>query len=146
MPIDLDVQFATDIPSVPTRVEFARWANSVPTKKQTTACLRIVDEPEARALNHKFRKINKATNVLSFPAEFPEQVEVSFLGDIVVCASVVQGEAQQQHKEIDDHWAHLLIHGLLHLQGYDHVDDEDAHKMEALEIEILSSIGISNPY
>jgi len=146
MSIDLDVQIATEGSTIPVEEEFQRWANKVPTKENTTACLRIVDEPEARILNLDYRKIDKATNVLSFPAELPEQVKIKFLGDIVICASVVMNEAQQQGKALGDHWAHLLIHGLLHLQGYDHVEEEDARKMEKLEIEILESIGISNPY
>ncbi len=146
MSIDLDVQIAIEGSNIPAEAEFQRWAYKVPTKENTSACLRIVDEPEARTLNHDYRKIDKATNVLSFPAELPDQVKVKFLGDIVICASVVFNEAQQQGKALSDHWAHLLIHGLLHLQGYDHVEEKDARRMETLEIEILESIGISNPY
>ncbi len=146
MPIDLDVQIASKVTDIPSVSEFQDWANRVQTKESTMACVRIVDEPEARVLNHDFRQIDKATNVLSFPAELPDQIDLSFLGDDVICAPVVLSEAKQQSKNTNDHWAHLLIHGLLHLQGYDHIDDEDADKMESLEIEILESIGITNPY
>ena len=113
---------------------------------KTNVCLRIVDEPEAKTLNNQYRHINKATNVLSFPAEIPSQVDINLLGDIVICAPVVDFEARQQHKQFGAHWAHLLIHGILHLQGYHHDDDEAAGEMESLEIETLQKLNIQNPY
>ena len=146
MPIDLDVQIASNDSDIPCETELQLWASSVPSKDQTTACLRIVDELEARALNLKYRQIDKSTNVLSFPADIPKQVNINHLGDIVICAAVVSKEAQQQNKSSNHHWAHLLIHGLLHLLGYDHIEEKDAYKMEALEIEILNTLEISNPY
>ena len=108
--------------------------------------LKIVDELEAKSLNKQYRNIDKATNVLSFPAEIPSQVGINFLGDIVICAQVVNREAQEQGKVLSSHWAHLLVHGLLHLQGFDHEDNKAAEKMEALEIEILQNLNIPNPY
>ena len=146
MAIHLDVQIVSENTGVPDEKEFKDWANAVPSAIQTSACLRVVDEPEAQALNSQYRNINKATNVLSFPAEIPSEVGINFLGDIVICASVVQSEATLQGKELGDHWAHLLIHGILHLQGYDHEDDHAADEMENLEIKILRNLNIKNPY
>ncbi|MBT8125104.1 MAG: rRNA maturation RNase YbeY, partial [Gammaproteobacteria bacterium] len=101
---------------------------------------------EAKALNKQYRHIDKATNVLSFPAEIPSEVGINFLGDIVICAPVVDHEVQQQNKASNAHWAHLLIHGILHLQGCDHENDQTADEMESLEIEILQKLNIPNPY
>ena len=146
MSITLDVQIASNNADIPGDIQLQSWANSIQINEETSACLRIVDEPEAKALNYKYRQIDKATNVLSFPAEVPSQINVKFLGDVVICAPVVADEARIQAKQINDHWAHLLIHGLLHLQGYDHIEECDAKKMETLEVEILKSLRIGNPY
>jgi probable rRNA maturation factor len=146
MIIHLDVQIVSQETGIPDVENFERWAKSVPTNTETNVCLRIVDEPEAKALNNKFRHIDKATNVLSFPAEIPSHVEMKFLGDIVICAPVVDDEVQQQGKQLSAHWAHLLVHGILHLQGYDHEDDRAADEMESLEIEVLQKLNIPNPY
>jgi probable rRNA maturation factor len=146
MTIHLDVQVVSQETGIPDVADFERWANTVHTNNETNVCLRIVDELEAKALNNQFRHINNATNVLSFPAEIPSQVEMNFLGDIVICAPVVDDEAQQQGKQLNAHWAHLLVHGILHLQGYDHEDDQAANEMESLEIEILQKLNIPDPY
>jgi probable rRNA maturation factor len=146
MTIDLDVQFVSKNSDIPKEAEFQYWVNAVPSVEKTSACLRIVDEPEAKSLNKEYRHIDKATNVLSFPAELPLQLNIKFLGDIVICASVVGREAQEQGKQLSEHWAHLLVHGILHLQGYDHQDDADADEMESLEIGILQKLNITNPY
>jgi len=146
MTIDLDVQIVSINSNIPKETEFQHWANAVPSVKETSACLRIVDELEAKGLNKQYRQIDKATNVLSFPAELPSQIELQFLGDIVICASIVEREAQQQGKQSNEHWAHLLVHGILHLQGYDHENDHQAEEMESLEIEILQKLKIQNPY
>lgn len=146
MTIHLDVQIVSDSSGIPDTKSFVAWVDAVPSTIQTSACLRIVDEIEAQALNNQYRQINKATNVLSFPAEIPSEIDVNFLGDIVICAPVVRLEAEQQEKELSSHWAHLLVHGILHLQGYDHEDEQSAIEMEALEIEILKKLNISNPY
>ena len=108
--------------------------------------MRIVDREEARALNSRYRKVYKATNVLSFPATLPDGLGLHFLGDVVICAPLVTEEAIAQGKEVNAHWAHLLVHGILHLQGYTHDEDGKAKEMEALEITILHKLGVENPY
>lgn len=108
--------------------------------------IRVVSESEGRALNLEFRQRDKATNVLSFPFDDPPGVESGILGDIAVCAQVVQQEARQQHKTFEDHFAHMVVHGILHLRGFDHTNDYEAEKMETLEIEVLEKHGIKNPY
>src|SRR5690606_500913 len=108
--------------------------------------IRIVDRDEIQALNAQYRHKNTPTNVLSFPCELPPAVDVPLLGDIVICAQVVQEEAAAQHKAELSHWAHMVVHGTLHLLGYDHMDDAEANEMESLEIEILNTLGFANPY
>jgi len=118
--------------------------------------IRVVNEEEGIDLNQIYRNKNSATNVLSFPYEVPDyaadipelQDEYSqqHLGDLVLCEKVVIEEAKAQNKTAEQHWAHLIIHGVLHLQGYDHINDDDAVKMESLEIKILESLGFKNPY
>ena len=112
--------------------------------------LRIVDKTDSQNLNKQYRHKNRPTNVLSFPFEIPdlfkEQQHVNILGDIVICAPVVEHEAQQQHKTCEQHWAHMIIHGLLHLLGYDHIDNKDADIMESVEKDILLNLGYPNPY
>ena len=104
-------------------------------------CIRVVDEAEARALNGRFRDRVEATNVLSFPAELPE-----ILGDIAVCAAVVAREAKAQNKPVDAHFAHMVVHGVLHLKGMDHGTEAQAQEMERAEIQILSAFGFGDPY
>ena len=107
--------------------------------------IRVVAETESQFLNLQYRGKDAPTNILSFPAEIPH-IDYQCLGDLVVCAPVVAIEAQEQNKELDAHWAHLIVHGMLHLQGFDHQTDDEADKMEALEVEILSTLGYINPY
>jgi probable rRNA maturation factor len=109
-------------------------------------CVRIVDEAEISALNQQYRQRSGSTNVLSFTAEKIPDIPVRILGDLVICAAVVEQEAQQQGKTLDAHWAHMIIHGVLHLCGYDHIDDIDAERMESREQLILKKLGFSNPY
>ena len=106
----------------------------------------VVSETVSQTLNDQYRGKNKPTNVLSFPAEIPEFVESELIGDMVICAPLVQKEAEQQNKSLQDHWAHLTIHGCLHLLGFDHIEDEEAEQMEAIEIKVLQQLGIANPY
>ncbi|MGI9227985.1 MAG: rRNA maturation RNase YbeY [Gammaproteobacteria bacterium] len=147
MTIQLDVQLAIDDKKIPAASSFKDWAKKIPSSDiKSSACLRVVDEKEAKQLNHRYRNINKATNVLSFPADIPSEVDLKFLGDVVICAPVVYQEAVEQNKDVVSHWAHLLVHGILHLQGYVHDDDKQAAIMEALEIETLQKLGIENPY
>ncbi|MEL7044516.1 MAG: rRNA maturation RNase YbeY [Pseudomonadota bacterium] len=108
--------------------------------------LRLVDEEEMRELNGRYRDRDYATNVLSFPAELPDVVDLPLLGDIVICAPVVHREATEQGKARDAHWDHMLVHGVLHLLGYDHVEDGEAELMESLERRILASLGHADPY
>lgn len=147
MSIQLDVQVAVQQANIPSAKDFQSWATKVQVLGlQNFVCVRIVDEQEAREINKKFRNMDKATNVLSFPAEIPLEHGLNLLGDIVICAPVVNHEAEQQKKLPAAHWAHLLIHGILHLQGYLHETDEQAKEMEALEIKVLKQLGIENPY
>jgi probable rRNA maturation factor len=108
--------------------------------------LRIVDLAESRQLNSDYRNKDKPTNVLSFPFEAPEHIEMPYLGDLVVCAAVVEQEAREQEKPVANHWAHLCVHGLLHLLGYDHIDETEAQEMEGLETAILAKLNIDDPY
>ena len=111
---------------------------------QVSVC--VVSRQEITTLNDKYRNMNKATNVLSFPYESMPGVELPLLGDIVVCAEVVNEEAQQQGKSLQQHWAHMIVHGTLHLLGYDHIRDTDAQQMESIEVKVLSNLEFSNPY
>jgi len=108
--------------------------------------VRIVDAEEGRALNARWRERDRPTNVLSFPADLPPELELPLLGDLVLCAPVVLREAAEQGKRVEDHWAHLVIHGVLHLLGMDHQDDAEAEEMEQREREILAALGIDDPY
>ncbi len=108
--------------------------------------MRIVDEDESQQLNGQYRQKDKPTNVLSFPADLPEELQLPLLGDLVICAPVVAREAEDQNKALDAHWAHMLVHGTLHLLGYDHIDETDATEMEALETQIITELGFAPPY
>lgn len=140
--------------SIPAADEFTRWsevviAASSDLKGPMEISLRLVDEAEGRRLNNEYRDKDYATNVLSFPVKWPADMpmpESRPLGDIVICPSVLENEAVEQNKSPAAHWAHLYIHGLLHLLGYDHETEADAAEMEALEIVSLQKLGISNPY
>ncbi|MBN4080468.1 rRNA maturation RNase YbeY [Beggiatoa alba] len=112
--------------------------------------IRVVDIHESQFLNSQYRQKNKPTNVLSFPFEMPdifkEDQQTTILGDIVVCAPIIEMESQQQKKSTQEHWAHMIVHGVLHLLGYDHINNKEAEAMEALEIKILAHFGYPNPY
>lgn len=151
----VEVQFASGTDDLPDEEQLRNWVTSAlqavdaSAGKEFELSVRLVDEDEARELNGRYRNKDKATNVLSFPFEdfdgLPEDM-VRPLGDIVVCAPVVAQEASQQKKALLDHWAHMVIHGTLHLLGYDHQDEAQADTMETLEIDILRGFGIENPY
>lgn len=134
--------------SAPDSAQFQIWLNQVAEKLNVDGeiCIKIVDEIESQDLNHTYRNKDKPTNVLSFSADLPDFVESDYLGDLAICASVVEQEAMEQNKILTHHWAHMSIHGMLHLLGYDHIEDEEAEEMEALETEILSGLGIADPY
>jgi len=143
----VDFQNVFEGPGVPAESLFQAWAQAAwlePDPSEVT--IRIVGIDESQALNHQYRGKDKPTNVLSFPFEAPAGITMPLAGDLVICAPVVEDEAREQHKEPSTHWAHMVVHGMLHLQGYDHIDDEDAEAMEALEIRLLAQFGFGNPY
>lgn len=148
MTLELDVQYASTAPDLPSEAELARWARVALGEEAPAAelTIRIVDSAESQALNRDYRGKDKPTNVLSFPFEAPPGVESELLGDLVICAPVVAQEAAEQGKPLKAHWAHMVVHGILHLLGYDHEEDEEAECMEALEVERLEILGIANPY
>jgi probable rRNA maturation factor len=156
-PVQVDVQVAADLSNVPAKSDIQGWLEQViahvdtDTARDLEISVKIVDEAEGRALNQRFRQQDKATNVLSFPLvdESIRNLQVDTplaLGDIVICGPVVVREASEQGKNSADHWAHLLVHGALHLFGYDHETAAEAQEMETLEARILALGGVENPY
>lgn len=148
MPVEVQIASAAD--EVPRAREIRHWADVALEEvaddgEPPDVCVRVVDEAESRALNLRFRGVDKPTNVLSFPAQI-ELPQESILGDVVVCAPLVSEEAADQGKTVSDHYAHLVVHGVLHLVGYDHEQPDAAKRMEALEIRILERIGVPDPY
>lgn len=140
------IQNVCDAP-LPSTTDIQVWVEAAMEKaKDYQVTLRVVDEAEIQALNKQFRKKDKPTNVLSFPNPAPVELSDGHLGDIVVCYQVIEQEAKAQQKRIDNHWAHMLIHSVLHLRGFDHQNEDDANVMEAKEIEILKQFDIDNPY
>ena len=153
MDLDLDLQVASKAPDVPAVADFARWAAAALEGRRERAALtiRIVDPAEGQALNLRFRGQDRPTNVLSFPFETPPGLPAgagfdTLLGDLVICAAVVSREALEQGKAEPAHWAHLVVHGVLHLLDYDHLTDPDAQRMEGLETAILVGLGFPPPY
>lgn len=148
MDVVVDIQIASEDEDHPPPSMFESWVQTTIGTKLPHAevTVRLVDIAEITQLNSTYRNKNNATNILSFPAELPEPIDLPLLGDLVICTPIVNQEAREQRKQPTDHWAHMTIHGTLHLLGYDHIDDEDAAVMEALEIEILAGLNISNPY
>ncbi len=147
MTIELDVQIATSFDELPDESEFRRWSEAVlKNHPEAILTLRLVDEEESRDLNARFRQQDKPTNVLSFPAELPPEINIPFLGDMVICAPLVAAQAAEQGKAVKSHWAHLTVHGILHLLGYDHIEVVAAYEMETLEKRILEQLGFPDPY
>jgi probable rRNA maturation factor len=155
----LDLQLASDSADIPKQGDIQLWLDTLLLHQQIAekeVTVRIVDSAEIQQLNQQFRGKDKATNVLSFPFEMPElnlpdgaQLDESmsnFIGDIVVCAQVVTQESQQQNKLLSHHWAHMIIHGTLHLLGFDHIEEQEAQEMEGIEIAILQKLAIDDPY
>ena len=149
-PIQCDVGVSYGLPrkGVPAPASFKRWAEAACRGriKRADIAIRVVDEREGRSLNHHYRGKDYATNVLSFPAELPEGVTLPLLGDLVICAPVVAREAAEQGKPLNAHYAHLTVHGVLHLLGLDHEDAREAEAMEAIERAILADLGHADPY
>lgn len=135
---------------IPQRASFESWViatlAALRRRKATELSIRIVDIDEGRALNLQYRERDYATNVLSFPADLPPALKLPLIGDLIICAPVIASEAQAQGKQRRDHYAHMTVHGVLHLLGHDHQTDTDAEKMEALEMRILAALGIADPY
>lgn len=139
--LKLNLQIASASMHLPTKAQFTRWAKAA-LRVDTEVTIRIVDAEEGRQLNSAYRGKDYATNVLTFPiSEVPR-----LMGDIIICAPVVLAEAQAQHKPIEAHFAHLTVHGILHLHGYDHEKEAQAALMEGLEISILAKLRYPNPY
>jgi len=147
MAIVIDLQNDSEHADIPAAAEFGRWVTAAlrESHAQLEQTICVVDESQSRGLNLSFRGKDSATNVLAFPAD-SEFLEYDYLGDLVLCAPLVALEAAQQGKQGAAHWAHLVVHGMLHLQGYDHQGEAQAAEMEALEIEILDTLGYANPY
>ena len=149
-PVRLDVSISYAVPrsGVPSAVSFRKWVAAALKSRirEADLAIRIVDAREGRALNRHYRGKDYATNVLSFPADLPEGVKMPLLGDLVICAPVVAREAKEQRKPPQAHYAHLTVHGVLHLLGWDHEDDKEAEAMEQLEREILAGLGLPDPY
>jgi probable rRNA maturation factor len=139
--LKLTLQIATDASNLPTASQFRKWAKAS-IRVDTEVTIRIVDKAEGRALNHSYRAKDYATNVLTFPLT----EEPHLLGDIIICASVVSTEAAAQNKSLEAHYAHLTVHGILHLHGYDHETDAQAELMEGLETAIMTKLGYADPY
>ena len=146
--LDVAVNYAAPRAGVPAAVSFRKWVAAALKGRirEADLAIRIVDEREGQALNRHYRGKDYATNVLSFPAELPEGVKLPLLGDLVICAPVVAREAAEQGKPVAAHYAHLTVHGVLHLLGWDHEHDKDAEAMEQLEREVLAELGLPDPY
>ncbi|KJV30941.1 rRNA maturation RNase YbeY [Luteibacter yeojuensis] len=149
--LDVAVGYATaSRKGIPAPASFRHWVEAAlkgaRRRKATEVAIRIVDAAEGQALNLQYRGRDYATNVLSFEADLPPGIALPLIGDLVICAPVVAREAAEQGKKPNDHWAHLTIHGTLHLLGFDHIEDAEAEAMEALETRILAGLGIADPY
>ncbi|MBY7661522.1 rRNA maturation RNase YbeY [Vibrio atlanticus] len=149
MSIELDLQLAVENEQgLPTEQDIQLWLNKTIPQFQENAELtvRIVETQESHQLNHEYRGKDKPTNVLSFPFEAPPGIELDLLGDLIICRQVVEKEAEEQNKPLLAHWAHMVVHGSLHLLGYDHIEDDEAEEMESLETEIMQTMGFEDPY
>lgn len=148
--VELELQNESCFVTMPSIENIQKWVDiAYQAHSNTSLCIRVVDREEGKQLNESYRGKKYATNVLSFVFEapsLPTEISLPYLGDLVLCEPVIQREAREQNKKIMQHWAHLIIHGMLHLQGYDHITKDDAYRMESLEIQLLEQLGITNPY
>jgi len=139
--LNLNIQYASDALHLPTRAQFRKWVKAA-LRVDTEVTIRIVDAEEGRELNSMYRGKDYATNVLTFPLT----EEPHLMGDIIICAPVVEAEAKSQNKTLEAHYAHLTVHGILHLHGYDHETEPQAELMEGLETAIVTKLGYPSPY
>ncbi len=148
MSIKIEIQYATEINDLPEEGLIKKWVNSSLNGyiENAELTIRIVDKAEGAQLNEKWRNAQGPTNVLSFPYSDLNETTKSIQGDIVICAPVILREAAEQKKSVEAHWAHIIVHGILHLLGYDHDNENDANEMESLETSILGKLKISDPY
>ncbi|AWM79142.1 rRNA maturation RNase YbeY [Gammaproteobacteria bacterium ESL0073] len=147
--IEVDLQLVSEDAYIPDESLFVQWCKAaiLPYQESAELTIRVVDEEEGLALNSAYRQKDYATNVLSFPADLPDEfLDIPLLGDLIICAPVVRKEAEQQQKAIEAHWAHMVTHGCLHLLGFDHEDQEDAIEMESIEQTLLMEQGYPDPY
>ncbi|KJY96001.1 rRNA maturation RNase YbeY [Pseudoalteromonas ruthenica] len=148
MTTTVDLQLACEFDNLPSAEQFQRWAALVldELKPNSEITIRISDAEESQSLNHSYRGKDKPTNVLSFEFDAPPGVELPLVGDLIICPEVVYRESLEQQKSFHGHFAHMVVHGCLHLLGYDHINDADAQEMEAIEKRLLATIDISDPY
>ncbi|MFA5016636.1 MAG: rRNA maturation RNase YbeY [Methylobacter sp.] len=144
----MEIQAVFESAGQPDQQQIQLWVDTAldDYEQDTEIVVRIVDEQESAELNEQYRHKSGPTNILSFPVDVPEGIELDLLGDLVICAPVVEKEALEQDKLLAHHWAHIIVHGVLHLLGYDHIDDDEAELMENKEIAILNKLQINNPY
>jgi len=150
----IDLQIASEnSEGLPTLEQFTHWVETALAFEaqtgdfpETEMTIRIVDEEESQTLNREYRGKDYPTNVLSFPFEVPEGIELPLLGDLVICRQVMEREAKEQQISLSSHWAHLAVHGTLHLLGYDHIEEAEAEEMEGLETQIMQKLGFEDPY
>lgn len=149
MSYQIDIEINSTSKTIPSAEKIEQWISAALKSDELVEAevsVYIVDEAESQALNSQYRGKDKPTNVLSFPADIPEEVGIPLLGDLVVCAPVVEQEAEEQGKSLDAHWAHMVVHGTLHLLGYDHLEDDTAEAMESLETHLLTKMNFAPPY
>ena len=148
MKVIVDMENVSSCTDIPDEVAVTHWVQAALRcyGKPAEVAINVIDEDESAKLNYQYRRKNNPTNVLSFPANLPDSLELALLGDLAICAQVVAREAAEQNKALSAHWAHIVIHGTLHLIGFDHISDAEEKKMELLEIEILASFNLSSPY
>ena len=146
--VHIDLINNSDSTQLPALSDLQSWATAAVDQRREEAeiSLLIVDEAEGAELNLQWRNKSGPTNVLSFPSDLPAELGLPLLGDLIICAPVVAREAREQKKSLNSHWAHMMVHGTLHLLGFDHIDDDQAEEMESLETDILARIGYPDPY
>ncbi|MCG7554846.1 MULTISPECIES: rRNA maturation RNase YbeY [Pseudoalteromonas] len=148
MDLMLDLQLVCEFENLPSEAQFQLWAEHALTqfREEAELTIRIADEHESQELNSQYRGKDKPTNVLSFPFDAPPGIQLPLIGDLIICPQVVYQESIEQEKTFHDHFAHMVIHGCLHLLGFDHINEQDAVEMETIEKQILASLNIADPY